>query len=217
MKTDTQVQLDVVAELKYEPSVNATHIGVTVSEGIVSLFGQVDHYSEKMHAEMAIQRVSGVKGLAMEIEVKLPSLSKRSDSDIAHSIDNIISWSTLIPKEHIHIKVEDGWVTLSGHVKWNYQKLILTGALAHLLGVTGVSDQIAIKHDLAKSVVKNEIVLALNRRAQSEAKNITIDIKDGEVTLSGTVNSWNERSLVNHAAWSNAGVTNVIDKLTLVG
>ncbi len=153
----------------------------------------------------------------MEIEVKLPSLSKRSDSDIAHSIDNIISWSTMVPKEHIHIKVEDGWVTLSGCVKWNHQRLILTGALSHLLGVTGLSNQIEIKNDLTKSVVKNDIVMALKRRSQSQAKNISVDIKDGEVTLTGTVNSWNERSLVNHAAWSNVGVSNVIDKLTLVG
>jgi hypothetical protein len=217
MKSDAQIQLDIAAELKFEPSVNATQIGVTVSEGVVTLFGQVDNYLEKIHAEKASQRVSGVKGLAMEIEVKLPSLSKRSDSDIAHSIDNVISWSTMVPKEHIHIKVEDGWVTLSGYVKWNYQRLILTGALSHLLGVTGMSNQIEIKNDLTKSVVKNDIVMALKRRAQSEAKNISVDIKDGEVTLTGTVNSWNERSLVNHAAWSNVGVSNVIDKLTLVG
>ena len=217
MKSDAQIQLDIAAELKFEPSVNATQIGVTVSEGVVTLFGQVDNYLEKIHAEKASQRVSGVKGLAMEIEVKLPSLSKRSDSDIAHSIDNVISWSTMVPKEHIHIKVEDGWVTLSGYVKWNYQRLILTGALSHLLGVTGLSNQIEIKNDLTKSVVKNDIVMALKRRSQSQAKNISVDIKDGEVTLTGTVNSWNERSLVNHAAWSNVGVSNVIDKLTLVG
>ena len=95
MKSDAQIQLDIAAELKFEPSVNATQIGVTVSEGVVTLFGQVDNYLEKIHAEKASQRVSGVKGLAMEIEVKLPSLSKRSDSDIAHSIDNVISWSTM--------------------------------------------------------------------------------------------------------------------------
>jgi osmotically-inducible protein OsmY len=217
MKSDSQLQHDVEAELKFEPSVNATHIGVTVNEGIVSLFGHVENYFEKLHAEKATQRVGGVKGVAMEIEVRLPSLSKRTDSDIAHAIDNIIAWSTLVTKEHVHVKVEDGWVTLSGHVKWNYQKLILTGAISHLLGVTGVSDQIAIKHELANSVVKTDIVQALNRRAQSEAKNINVDIKGGEVTLSGTVHSWNERSLVNHAAWSNMGVSNVIDKLVVIG
>ncbi len=217
MKSDSQLQLDVQAELKFEPSINATHIGVTVQDGVVTLFGHVDHYFEKLHAEHAVQRVSGVKGIAMEIEVTLPSLTKRADGDIVHAIDNIISWSTLVPKEHVHVKVEDGWVTLTGHVKWNYQKLILAGALSHLLGVRGVSDQIAIKHDLAKSVVKGDIVDALNRRAKSEAKNITVEVKEGVVTLTGTVHSWNERALVNHAAWSNEGVCDVIDHLTVVG
>jgi osmotically-inducible protein OsmY len=215
MKTDTQIQLDVIAELHYETTINEAQIGVSVEDGIVTLTGNVEHYYEKYHAEKATQKVSGVRGIAMELEVKLPGYINRSDSDIAHAIDNIISWSSLLSKDNLHIKVEKGWVTLTGHVKWHHQKAMLNSSITHLLGVVGISDQLSIKKDLTGSVIKSDIVAALKRRALSDAKNIVVNVKDGEVTLTGQVHSWNERALVKHATWSNTDVINVIDKLSI--
>jgi osmotically-inducible protein OsmY len=215
MKTDSQIQLDVIAELKFEPSVNPTHIGVTVKDGIVSLMGSVENYFEKYHAEKATQRVSGVRGVAMEIDVKLPSIVSRTDSEIAHAIDNVISWSTLLNKDDIHVKVESGWVTVTGTVKWNYQKTMINSSIGHLMGVTGISDQVTISNELNNAVVKKEIIDSLNRRAKTDASNINVEIKGGEVTLSGHIHDFSERELVKHAAWSSAGVVKVTDKLTL--
>ena len=200
MKTDSQIQIDVIAELKFEPTVNPTHIGVTVKDGIVSLLGTVENYFEKYHAEKATQRVSGVRGVAMAIDVKLPSVVNRTDAEIAHAIDNVITWSSLLNKDEIHVKVESGWVTLTGTVKWNYQKTMLNSSVGHLMGVTGISDQITISNDLNKTVVKKEILDSLNRRAKTDANNITVDVKGGEVTLSGKIHDFNERELVKHAA-----------------
>ena len=215
MKTDAQIKLDVIAELKYEATIKESNIGVSVKDGIVTLSGSVDHYYEKYHAEKATQRVSGVHGIAMELEVKLPGDSKRSDSDIAHAIDNIMTWSALLSKDTIQVKVEKGWVTLSGQVKWHHQKAMLNSSITHLMGVVGISDQLSIKNTLAKSVVKSDIVEALKRRAQNDADEIDVQVKDGEVTLTGKIHSWNERALVKHAAWSNTDVVKVVDKLDL--
>ena len=215
MKTDSQIQIDVIAELKFEPTVNPTHIGVTVKDGIVSLLGTVENYFEKYHAEKATQRVSGVRGVAMAIDVKLPSVVNRTDAEIAHAIDNVITWSSLLNKDEIHVKVESGWVTLTGTVKWNYQKTMLNSSVGHLMGVTGISDQITISNDLNKTVVKKEILDSLNRRAKTDANYITVDVKGGEVTLSGKIHDFKERELVKHAGWSSAGVVKVTDKLTL--
>ena len=215
MKTDAQLQLDVIAELKYEASVNEANIGVSVKDGIVSLSGNVDNYFEKFHAEKATQRVSGVRGVAMEIEVKFPGNAIKSDSDIAHTIDNIISWSSLISKETIQVKVEKGWVTLTGQVKWHHQRAMLNSSIIHLMGVVGVSDQITIKKDVSKSVVKSDILDALNRRALTDASEVDVAINGGEVTLSGKVHSWNERAIVKHAVWANKDVSRVVDKLEM--
>jgi len=215
MKSDAQLQLDVIAELKYEATIKESNIGVSVKDAIVTLNGSVDHYYEKYHAEKAAQRVSGVHGIAMELEVKLPGDSKRNDADIAHAIDNIITWSSLLSKDSIQVKVEKGWVTLTGQARWHHQKAMLNSAITHLMGVVGISDQISIKNTLAKSVIKADIVEALKRRAQNDANEIDVQVKDGEVTLTGKIHSWNERALVKHAAWSNTDVVKVVDKLDL--
>ena len=118
-------------------------------------------------------------------------------------------------KDTIQVKVEKGWVTLTGQVKWHHQKAMLNSSITHLMGVVGISDQISIKNMLAKSVVKSDIVEALKRRAQTDADEIDVQVKDGEVTLTGKIHSWNERALVKHAAWSNTDVVKVVDKLDL--
>ena len=138
MKSDTQIQQDVMAELNWEPSINAAHIGVEVSDGVVTLAGHVTNYTEKLNAERAAQRVYGVKALAVEMDVTLPGTSKRSDADIAQSASNVLRWTTYLPTDYIKIKVENGIIVLSGHFEWDYQRNGAADVVRHLLGVSGV-------------------------------------------------------------------------------
>lgn len=215
MKTDSQLQQDVMAELKWEPAVHSAQIGVEVKDGVVTLAGEVSSYSEKWHAESAAQRVAGVKALAVDMTVKLAALGKRSDTDIAQSANNILSW-TILPLDAVKVKVEGGWVTLSGDVEWQYQRQAAAHSVRYLSGVTGVSNQIVIKPALSAQIVKSDIEAALKRRASEDAKAISVDVKGSNVTLTGTVHSWAERELAKRSAWRSAGVLNVVDKMSLV-
>ncbi len=215
MKSDSQLKMDVNEELKWEPSVNATQIGVEVKDGIVTLAGHVDSYAEKWNAEKAAQRVSGVKALAVEMDVKLPGYSARTDADIARSAGQALSWTSYLPKDAIKIQVEKGFVTLSGEVEWQYQRNIAATAIRHLMGVTGVSDQIAIKATASAVAVKEGIEAALKRRATSDAGDICVAVKGSGVTLTGPVHSWSERELAKNAAWGTKGVHKVVDEMTM--
>ena len=215
MKTDTQLQSDVIAELKWEPSINAEQIGVEVKEGIVTLAGHVDSYAEKIGAERAAMRVSGLKALAVEMDVKLPGFSARTDSDIARSVDNVLQWTTYLPKDTVKIKVEGGFVTLSGEVNWEYQRQTAVGAVRYLMGVKGVNDQLIIRPKLSAPVVKADIEAALKRRAQRDANEISVSVQGTDVTLTGKVHSWSERELATHTAWGSPGVRSVVDNITL--
>ena len=215
MKTDIQLKQDVNAELSWEPSVNAAEIGVEVKDGIVTLAGHVSSYAEKMGAERAAQRVAGVKALAVEIDIKLPGMSKRTDTDIARSAENVLLWTSYLPKDAVKIKVESGWVTLTGEVTWDYQRKAALNAVRTLLGVAGVSDQIAIKTKTSASVVKSDIEAALQRRAKSDGQHISVVVLGGDVTLTGTVHSWSERELAANTAWMAPGVRSVVDNITV--
>src|SRR5665213_1191653 len=215
MKTDKQIQQDVIAELSWAPSVNAAHIGVEVSNGVVTLAGHVTNYAEKLNAERAAQRVAGVKALAVEMDVKLAGTSKRNDSDIASSAETALQSAMYFSSSGVKVKVEKGWITLSGEVEWDYQRQNSVGAVRDLLGVTGVTDQIAIKPKLSSILVKSDIEVALKRRAHTDAQKISIDVQGADVTLTGSVHSWSERDLARESAWSTPGVRNVVDKMTV--
>ena len=217
MKTDSQLQQDVMAELKWEPAVHAEQIGVEVKDGIVTLAGHVDSYPAKWNAERAAQRVAGVKALAVEIDVKLNGSTKRSDTDVARSVENVLLWTTYLPKDSVKIMVEDGWVTLSGEVQWGFQRATATAAVRYLAGVAGVSDLITIKPDtnINASVVKTNIEESLKRRATSEAIGIKVAVSGSEVTLTGKASSWAERDAAGSAAWNSRGVTKVVDNITI--
>lgn len=215
MKTDSQIQQDVMAELSWEPSVNAAHIGVEVSDGIVTLAGHVTHYSEKLNAERAALRVHGVKALAVEMDVTLPGTNKRSDSDIAQSANNVLRWTSYLPMDHIKIKVEHGLIALSGEVEWDYQRNGAADAVRHLQGVTGVNNQITLKPEATVSVVKADIEAALKRRAHRHSEAISVEVQGSDVTLTGIVNSWEERNLARNSAWGAPGVRNVNDNMTV--
>jgi osmotically-inducible protein OsmY len=216
MKTDSQLQQDVMAELKWEPSVHAAQIGVAVKDGVVTLAGEVSSYTEKLNAERAAQRVGGVKAMAVEMTIKLSEFGKRTDADIAESAKNILSWTSSLPADAVQVMVEGGWLTLSGNVEWQYQRQDAAESVRYLSGVTGVSNLIVIKPQLSAMVVKSDIEAALKRRAAADAKTIAVEVKGGDVTLTGTVHSWSERDLARRSAWGTAGVRNVVDKMSLV-
>ena len=215
MKTDTQLQQDVIAELKWEPSVNAAQIGVEVKDGIVTLAGHVSTYAEKLGAERAAQRVSGVKALAIEMDVKLSGSSKRTDADIAGAAKTALQWTSSFPKDGVKVMVESGCVTLSGEVDWEYQRQAAAKGVRYLMGVTGVSNQIVIKPHVSLSAVKADIEAALKRRATADAQKILVEVRGADVTLTGTVHSWSERDLARHSAWGTPGVRNVVDQMTI--
>ncbi|MFW9078445.1 BON domain-containing protein [Pseudomonas sp. P2757] len=209
MKTDKQLKDDILAELRWEPSVSAEQIGVEVKDGIVTLAGHVSSYVEKWAAEQTAQKVSGVRAVAVEMDVKLLGGSQRNDTDIARSAGGALEWSTNLNKNAIKIQVEDGWVTLAGEVEWEYQRREAVGAVRNLMGVKGISNNILLKSAVSAEGVKSEITESLKRRAIIDSQKITVDVQGADVTLSGTVDNWAERELAMHSAWSAAGVKNV--------
>ena len=216
MKTDAQLRHDLMAERRWEPSVHAEQIGVEVKDGVATLAGEVSSYAEKWNAERAAQRVAGVKALAIEMTVKLSGLGKRTDADIARSVENALEWTTFLPANSVKVMVEGGWVTLSGEVDWKYQKQVAPDAIRYLVGVKGISDQIVVNPLVSGSAVKSDIEAALKRRATADAKTIVVDVSGFDVTLTGTVHSWSERELATDSAWSAPGVRQVIDNMTIV-
>lgn len=214
MKTDKELQSDVIAELNWEPSINATKIGVEVSQGFVTLAGHVDSYSDKWNAEAAAQRVAGVKSLTVEMDVNLIGLGERTDTDIAHSAKNILQWTSFLQDDAVKIMVEKGWVTLTGEVDWNYQRVAAATALRYLSGVTGLTNKISVKPKISLGVVREDIEIAIKRQALKDASKIGVEIHGSEVTLSGKVNSWAERNLVRQSAWNTPGVLKVVDNIT---
>ncbi len=215
MKTDTQLQSDVMAELKWDDSINATKIGVEASSGVVTLSGHVDNYSQKWSAERAAQKVCGVKALAVEIDVVLKGSSSKSDTDIARTAENVLEWTTNWPKNHVKVMVESGWVTLSGEVDYEYQRELASSAVRHLMGVTGVSNQTTVKAGLTTAHIKDDIQAALKRRALADAQEIMVTVDGGKVTLTGVVHSWSERDMVSDSVWNTAGVTDVNDNISV--
>jgi osmotically-inducible protein OsmY len=216
MKTDSQLQQDAMAELKWKPAVHAAQIGVEVKNDVVTLAGEVRSYTEKLNAERTAQRVHGVKALAMEMKVKLSALGKRTDANIAESAKNILGWTSSLPADAVKVLVEGGWLTLSGHVEWQYQRQDAADSVRNLSGVIGVSNQIAIKPAFSATVVKSDIEAAMKRRAAADAKSIGVEVKGADVTLTGTVHRWSERDLATRSTWGSAGVRTVVNKLNLV-
>lgn len=215
MKTDAQIQEDVLDELKWDPSVTHEHIGVAVSDGVVTLSGFVPTYFEKSSAESAAQRVSGVKAIAEKIEVRYPGSYRREDEAIASAIITAFKWNVQVPDDVIKVKVSKGWVTLTGEVEWEYQRTAAENAVKTLSGVIGVTNSIAIKSKVQVLDVKTKIEDALKRATEREAERIKVSVEGRKVILSGKVRSYAELRDARSAAWSAPGVTDVQDNLVV--
>lgn len=215
-KTDAQLQRDVIDELKWDPTVGGAEIGVAAKDGVVTLSGQVDSYAKKYAVERAAERVVGVKAIAEDLTVKVPSSFLRSDTEIAHAVVNALKWDIEVPDERIKSKVENGWIWLEGDVEWQYQKTSAERAVRYLTGVRGVSNLIAVKPKKVSTFeVNHKIKDALKRSAEMDANRITVTAADGEVTLKGTVRSFAERVDAERAAWAAPGVTKVRDEILI--
>ena len=214
-RTNERIREDVVAELKWEPRIQPSEIGVKVRNGVVTLTGFVDAYTKKYAAQEAAHRVRGVKAVANDIEVRLPTAAERTDADIAAAAVRALEMDASVPIDKLDITVSKGWVTLRGEVEWHYQREEAYKVTHRLAGVKGVTNMIVVRPRLSLQDLRQKIEEALVRSAQLDARNITVEVNNGRVMLSGTVKSWAEKAEAERQAWSAPGVIAVDNQVTV--
>lgn len=218
MKTNEELQKDVMEEIKWDPLVGtqATTIGVSAHDGVVTLSGQVDTYSKKLAAERAAQRVLGVKVVAVDLEVKLDRLGVRTDTEIGEAVKNALRWHSLVKEDEVKVKVDNGWVYLDGNAEWDYQKKAAEVAVQDLLGVRGVTNRISVKSPAADvAEIKRKIAAAFHRSATVDSSSIQVEIKGSRAILHGTVRSWAEKEEAENVAWGTKGIVEVENKIDI--
>ena len=215
MESDRTIYNDVMEELRFEPSLDESQISVTVKDGIVTLAGQVPSYRDKLTAERTTKRVYGVRGVADELHVAIPTAEQRTDADIAASILDTLRWNSSVPDESISITVDHGWVNLEGAVDWEYQKAAAGNAIRDLTGVRGVVNSIKVTPSVKSAEVREQIHKAFQRNADIDARRIGVDVHDGRLVLHGNVRSWSVREEAQRAAYRIPGVREVENDLTV--
>ena len=213
--SDLHLKQNVLDELSWDPIINAAHIGVTARDGVVTLTGHVKTYGEKWAAERIASHVVGVKAIAQDLEVRFVGENPHQDDDIAKHALNVIAWDVFVPHKDVKVKVENGWVTLSGTVQWNFQKHNAESDVRRIDGVKGVSNEITITSSVQASDVRSQIKAAFKRSAVIAGEDITVVTEGNKVTLTGKMDSYYSRALVENAAWSAAGVSQVDDQITV--
>lgn len=215
--SDRTLRQFVIDELEFEPSVDAAHIGVSAENGVVTLTGYTNTYSEKLAAVAAVRRVKGVRAIAEELEVRFANHKQTADDEIARRAADIIRWNAVVPQDGIEISVRHGMVTLGGSVDWWYQRTAAENAVRKLSGVAGVINDITIRPHIHPIDVKRKIEDAFKRRAELDSEAIRVAVNDGgKITLQGTVHDWREHNAAVDAAWAAPGVVSVEDRLTLI-
>jgi len=217
MRTDEEIQRDVMEELKWEPRVRPNEIGVSVKNGVATLSGFVDTFQIKWAAEEAAHRVHGVRAVANEIEVRLPTTAERNDVDIAHAIVEALQWDSFVPADKVKVTVSKGWVTLEGEVEWHAQKEDAERVARRIAGVKGVANLIKVEPRISSNDLKQKIELALIRNALTDAQHIQVQVEGSKITLKGSVRSHAEKVEAARVAWSSPGVTAVDNQLTVTG
>lgn len=215
MKSDRELKQDVIDELTWDPHLNAVQIGVAVKDGVVTLSGYLDSYNEKMAAERAAQRVFGVKAVVQEIKVRLPDSLQRSDEDIAKAAANALAWSVSVPRDRIKVRIQSGWITLSGEVDWRYQRDAAEDAVCNLMGVVGVTNQVAVKPSMKPTEIKAKIENAFQRNALLDARRIDVQVRGDKVILEGSVRSYAEKKEAEWAACSAPGICEVQNNIVV--
>jgi osmotically-inducible protein OsmY len=214
--TDKQLQTNVKLALDWEPSIDVADIGISVNAGVVTLRGDVKSYTEKKTAERVALAVYGVKAVANDINVRIPGMFERTDSEIALAVVNALKWNTSVPADNVTVTVSNGWITLKGELDWNYQKEAASRAVRDLLGVVGLINDIKVKPHVNVVDVESKIEAALKRSAEIDARRIHVGATNGKVVLSGNVHSWFEREEARRAAWAAPGVREVEDHIAIV-
>ncbi len=215
MKTDIEIRRNVETELQWDPSVHEKKIGVIVSDGVVTLTGEVSHLADKWAAEDAAKRLNSVRAIANEIQVKIPLAGVRGDTEIAEAAASALLWHVATAGYEIKPVVANGWVKLTGNVQWGYQKNAAETAVAHLLGVKGVTNDIIVNTPVKAADVKQKIENAFKRHAILDSNDIKVKVDRATVTLEGRVHTWQEHEDAARAAWAAPGVANVENRLSI--